>query len=343
MNQLFTSFNLKNVTLRNRIVMAPMCMYSAGEDGLASDWHSFHYRTRAQGGTALIIQEATAVESRGRISTNDLGIWNDSQISGLVDIVKGIVAEGAVPAIQLAHAGRKCCAPKEDVIAPSALNFDLEDPLYKTPREMSQADIDTVIESFRTAALRAEEAGYKALEIHGAHGYLINEFLSPLTNHRTDSYGGSPEKRAEFLRQIVKAIRSVWKDENPLLLRVSALDYSEEGNKPEDIAQIINLVKEEAVDLIHVSSGGVVPNVHIPAAPGFQIPPAKIIKDQTGLPVIGGGLITDADYAEKIVAQGDVNLVYLGRELLRNPYFPHLIAKAAGVELSYRPRQYARA
>lgn len=343
MNHLFTPFSLKNVTLRNRIVMPPMCMYSAENNGMATDWHCFHYRTRAQGGSSLIIQEASAVESRGRISANDLGIWEDSQIPGLSDIVKAITEEGAVPAIQLAHAGRKCCVSGEDVIAPSALNFDMEDPLYKTPREMSPADIDLVVESFRNAAVRAAEAGYKALEIHGAHGYLISEFLSPLTNQRTDVYGGSPEKRAEFLRQILRAVRSVWNKENPLILRVSALDYADGGNQAEDLARIINSVKDEGVDIIHVSSGGVVPNVTIPAAPGFQIPPAKKIKVQTGLPVIGGGLITKSDHAEMIIADGDSDLVFMGRELLRNPYFPLLSAKAAGVELSYRPKQYLRA
>lgn len=343
MDHLFSSFSLKKITLRNRIVMAPMCMYSADNDGIATDWHCFHYRTRAQGGTGLIIQEATAVESRGRISANDLGIWDDSQIQGLKNIVQGIVSEGSVPAIQLAHAGRKCCAPGEDVIAPSSINFDAEDPLYVTPREMSLADIESVIESFKNAAVRVRDAGYKVLELHGAHGYLISEFLSPLTNQRTDAYGGSPEKRAEFLRQVIRAVRSVWKEDNPLILRVSAVDYMEGGNQPEDLARMINLVKSEGVDLIHVSSGGVVPNVKIPAAPGFQIPPAKIIKAQTGLPVVGGGLITEAEHAEKIITYGDSDLVFMGRELLRNPYFPLLSAKAAGVELSYWPRQYDRA
>jgi NADPH2 dehydrogenase len=342
MNTLFTSLHIKNVTLRNRIVMPPMCMYSAGSDGLATPWHSFHYRTRAQGGTALIIQEATAVESRGRISSRDLGIWDDSHIPGLRDIVKGIKAEGAVPAIQLGHAGRKCCAPGEDVIAPSPINFDPADGEYKTPREMSRQDMDVVAESFKNAALRAAEAGYEILEIHGAHGYLISEFLSPLTNTRTDDFGGDIARRAEFLRMIVRAVRSVWKEENPLILRISALDYAEGGNKSEDLAQIINLVKDEGIDIVHVSTGGVVPNVKIPAGPAFQIPAARIIKNLTGLPVVGGGLITSSSQAEEVVSSGDADLVFLGRELLRNPYFPLLSAQEAGVDLSYWPAQYER-
>lgn len=342
MDNLFTPFSIKNVTLRNRIVMPPMCMYSAGKDGKATGWHSFHYRTRAQGGTAMIIQEATAVESRGRISNSDLGLWEDGQISGMADIVRSIKAEGAVPAIQLAHAGRKCCAPGEDVIGPSAINFDAEDPHYKVPREMSAGDINNVIDAFRAAAERTLEAGYEVIEIHGAHGYLISEFLSPLTNRRSDEFGGTIEKRAEFLRRIIRAVRSVWDNEKLLILRVSALDYADKGNKPEDIAQVINLVKEEGVDIIHVSSGGVIPHVKIPAAPGFQIPPAKIIKSLTDLPVIGGGLITDPHHAGRIIKDEDSDLVFFGRELLRNPYFPYLSAKRAGIKLPYWPEQYER-
>ncbi|MBI9108170.1 MAG: NADH:flavin oxidoreductase/NADH oxidase [Spirochaetales bacterium] len=343
MNHLFTPFNIKNITFRNRIVMPPMCMYSAGNDGIASPWHSFHYRTRAQGGAGLIIQEATSVESRGRISSNDLGIWSDSHLPGLSDIVKGIIEEGAVPGIQLAHAGRKCNAEGEDVIAPSPINFDLNDPAFVTPREMGRDDIEIVIESFKRGAERAAEAGYKILEIHGAHGYLLSSFLSPLTNTRSDEFGGSPRKRAEFLRLLIKAIRTVWKEENPLMLRVSAADWAEGGNKPEDLAEIIKLVKNEGLDIINVSSGGVVHKAKIPAAPGFQVPAAKIIKNLTGLPVIGGGLITNAGQAEEFVRNGDTDLVFLGRELLRNPFFPLLSSKEAGEEIDYWPKQYARA
>jgi len=343
MNHIYTPFTIKNISLRNRIVMPPMCMYSAGVDGKATSWHSFHYRTRAQGGTGLIIQEASAVEPRGRISSNDLGIWDDSHIPGLSSIVNGIIEEGAVPGIQLAHAGRKCCAAGEDVIAPSPINFDLNAPEYVTPREMTQTDIETVIESFKRAAERAAEAGYRILELHGAHGYLISEFLSPLTNHRSDAFGGSAKKRAEFLRLIIKAVRSVWSEENALMLRVSAMDWDEGGNQAEDLAEAVKLVKDQGLDIIHVSTGGLVPHVKIPAAPGFQIPAAKIIKDLTGLPVVGGGLITTAPQAEEIIRNGDSDLVFLGRELLRNPNFPLLNSRDTEEDLAYWPKQYERA
>ena len=342
MDHLFTPFTIKNITLRNRIVMPPMCMYSASNNGKATVWHSFHYRTRAQGGTGLIIQEATSVESRGRISQHDLGIWNDSQIPALTEIVESIKIEGAIAGIQLAHAGRKCCTDGEDLIAPSPISFDPDDKAYKIPREMNRNDIDEVVESFKKAAERAVIAGYQILEIHGAHGYLINEFLSPLTNHRKDEFGGSVSNRAEFLRLIIRAVRSVWKEENPLMLRISAIDYREGGNNPEDLAQLINLVKSEGIDIINVSTGGVVSNVHIPAAPSFQIPAAKIIKDLTGLPVIGGGLITEAEQAEDIIKNNNTDLVFLGRELLRNPYFALLNAREAGINLEYWPNQYKR-
>ncbi|MBB6479393.1 NADH:flavin oxidoreductase/NADH oxidase [Spirochaeta isovalerica] len=343
MSELFKTFNLKNVSLRNRIVMPPMCMYSAGEDGLATEWHQFHYRTRAQGGAALIIQEATAVEPRGRISDRDLGIWNDDHIPALSAVVEGIKAEGAVPAIQLAHAGRKCTVLAEDIIAPSPLNFDESDKSYKTPREMNRNDIDEVVDSFRDAARRAGDAGYQVLEIHGAHGYLISEFLSPLTNRRTDDFGGSPEKRAELLRRVIRAVRTVWNKEKLLMVRVSGEDWKEGGNKAADIAAILNLVKEEGVDIIHVSTGGVDPDAVIPVGPAFQIPAAGTIREQTGLPVIGGGLVTDYERGEKILTDGDADLVFFGRELLRNPYFPLLSAKAKGIKTAYTPVQYERA
>jgi len=343
MNALFTSFTLKNVTIRNRIVMPPMCMYSAPESGESTPWHSFHYRTRAQGGTGLIIQEATAVESRGRISANDLGIWEDFQIPGLYDIVKCIKEEGAVPAIQLAHAGRKCTVHSEDIIAPSAINFDEKDPSYITPREMTAADISNVAESFRLAAERALEAGYEILEIHGAHGYLISEFLSPLTNKRKDGFGGDMVHRAEFLKMIVKSVRSVWSEERPLILRVSAMDFADGGNTAEDLAQAVNAVKDEGIDMVHVSTGGVVPYAKIPVGPGYQIPSAKTIRELTGLPVVGGGLITKASHADEILTSGDTDFIFFGRELLRNPYFPLLSAQAAGVDPGYWPRQYVRA
>ncbi len=343
MNSLFSKYTIKNTSLRNRIVMPPMCMYSAANDGKSTPWHVFHYRTRAQGGAAMIIQEATAVEPRGRISSNDLGIWDDAQIPGLESITEAVKAEGAVPAIQLAHAGRKCTAAGEDVIAPSPINFNSGDPQYSIPREMTDSDISTVVDSFRAAAARAAEAGYKVLEIHGAHGYLINEFLSPLTNKRGDEFGGSAENRGRLLKLVIQAVRSVWKEEYPLMLRVSAEDYMDNGNHPEDLAAMINLVKHEGLDIIHVSSGGVVADARVPAAPGYQIPAARLIRELTGIPVIGGGLITSLEHADGIVNNEDADLVFMGRELLRNPYFPLHAARDAGADAEYWPKQYLRA
>jgi NADPH2 dehydrogenase len=208
---------------------------------------------------------------------------------------------------------------------------------------MEIQDINAVVNSFKKAAERALEAGYKFLEIHGAHGYLISEFLSPLTNKRSDDYGGSSRNRAKFLRLVIKAVRSVWTEEKPLMLRVSAIDWAEDGNTAEDIAAAINLVKDDGLDMINVSTGWVVPNVKIPAAPGFQIPAAKTIRNLTGLPVIGGGLITSAEQAEEIISNKDTDLVFMGRELLRNPYFPLLSSRGTGEALSYWPKQYQRA
>lgn len=343
MNQLFTTYKLKNLELRNRIVMPPMCMYSSDDSGVATDWHTFHYRTRAQGGAALIIQEATAIERRGRISAKDLGIWDDSHIPALSKVVKAIKTEGAIPGIQLAHAGRKCEVLNEDIIAPSAISFDLENPSYKVPRQMTEHDMQTVAQSFKKATERAIEAGYEFLELHGAHGYLISEFLSPLTNRRDDQYGGLEDNRGRFLKMVIQAVRSVWKDENPLALRISATDYHPHGNHPEDLAHLINLVKTEGIDSIHVSTGGVVPHVHIPVKPGFQIPAAHTIKQLTGLPVIGGGMVSECEQAEEIIHSGKSDLVFLGRELLRNPSFPILCAKEVGVDADYIPHQYKRA
>jgi NADPH2 dehydrogenase len=291
----------------------------------------------------MIIQEATAVESRGRISSADLGIWDDSQIDGLKAIVDRIKEEGAVPAIQLAHAGRKCNAKGEDVIAPSPINFDKDDPEYVTPREMNREDIAQVVSAFKNAAERAQKAGYEVLEIHGAHGYLINEFLSPLTNTRSDEYGGSVQNRARFLKEVLSAVRSVWSDEKVIILRISAIDYGDGGNEPEDLAELINAVKDEGVDIVHVSTGGVISHAKIPLSPGYQIPAAKKVKELTGLPVVGGGLITDPQHVDDIISNEDAELVYLGRELLRNPYFPLLSAARGGIDLDYWPKQYARA
>lgn len=337
MSKLFSNFKVKNIEFKNRVVMAPMCMYSSEDDGKAKEWHYIHYASRAVGGTGLIIQEATAVESRGRISDRDLGIWEDSQIEGLKKIVNECKRYGAVMGIQLAHAGRKCEVEKETIIAPSPIAFNEK---YNTPKEMNKEDIRTVVQAFKDAARRAHEAVYDIIELHGAHGYLINEFLSPLSNKREDEYGGSLENRARFLKQIIANVREVWPKEKAIILRVSAEDYAEGGNHPEDLAEIINIVKAEGLDLIHVSSGAVVP-ASITVYPGYQIKFAEIIREKTSLPVIAGGLITTADMAEEIIQNNRADLVFLGRELLRNPYWPLYAANELKDDITW-PEQYLR-
>lgn len=338
MSKLFSSLKIKDMEIRNRIVMPPMCMYSSDNSGKANSWHFVHYTTRAIGGVGLIIIEATAVEPRGRLSDNDLGLWDDSHIEGLANIVKEVKKYGAKIGIQINHAGRKCAANEEVIIAPSAIAFD---ETYKTPVEMTKDDIKSTVNLFKNAAYRAYKAGFDMIEIHGAHGYLINQFLSPLTNKRTDEYGGSKENRARFLKEVIRAVREVWPEEKPLGVRVSAEDYVEEGNHDTDLADIINMVKSEGIDLVNVSSGAVVP-VNMKVYPGYQVKFAETIKKMTGLPVIAGGLITEAVMAEEILQNERADMVYMGRELLRNPYFPLHAAKEVRDDFAW-PKQYERA
>ena len=334
---LFTSFNLKNLTLKNRIVMPPMCMYSAAEDGQVTDWHIVHYTTRAVGQVGLMIVEATGVEPRGRISDHDLGIWEDSQIDGLKRLVASVHAQGGTKiAIQLAHAGRKSEVTASTPVAPSALAFD-ESSIK--PAALTELEIQSVIHKFVAAAQRAVEAGFDAIEVHAAHGYLINEFLSPLTNLRTDRYGGSLENRARFLDEILSGVRSAIPSGMPVIVRVSASDYHAYGNTPETVAALLNLVKHQGIDLVNVSSGAVIP-VMPRAFAGYQIPFALTIKEQTGLPVLGGGLITQPIQALQAVKAG-VDLVFLGRELLRNPYWVLQAAAVLHQEVTW-PEQYLR-
>lgn len=338
MSKLFTDYIIKDLELKNRVVMAPMCMYSSNNDGIAKEWHLIHYASRAIGGVGLIIQEATAVEPRGRITDRDLGIWDDSQIEGLKSIVDVCKRHGAKMGIQLGHAGRKCEIESERIIAPSSIAFSDE---YKTPAEITKEEINQVILSFKAAAERCLKIGYDIIEIHGAHGYLINEFLSPLTNKRKDEYGGTAENRARFLKEIIHEVRKVWPMEKPLMLRVSAEDYVDEGNHPEDLAELMNFVKGEGVDIINVSSGGVV-SVPPKAFQGYQVKFAEVIKEKTNLPVIAGGLIIDPHMAEEILQNNRADLIFIGRALLRNPYWP-LFADQELSNIAQWPRQYERA
>jgi NADPH2 dehydrogenase len=309
----FESITINNMTLKNRIVMAPMCMYEADNLGFVQPFHLVHYPTRAYGGVGLIITEATAVESRGRISSRDLGIWDDKHITGLTSLVESVHRAGAKIGIQLAHVGRKCNAFNEPLISPSAVLFNSD---YTPPKEMSILDIKTVIDAFRNGAKRAKLIGYDLIEIHGAHGYLINQFLSPLTNYRDDEYGGSAENRRRFLNEIIDAIREVW--EGPLCLRLSAEEYAEGGNHIEDTLNLIDTLKQQ-VDLLNISSGGVVP-VKFDVYPGYQMELAKKIR-QKGYLVLGGGLLTNPSEVEKYLNNESADLIFLGRILLKNPYF----------------------
>lgn len=336
MSKLFSSYTLKDIELKNRIVMAPMCMDSS-EDGYVNDWHFIHYGTRAIGGVGLIIVEATGIEPGGRITDKDLGIWDDSQIDGLKKIVDNCHKNGSKIGIQINHSGRKSEVTSHPIIAPSAIAFNDN---YRIPSEMTKADIKATVHQFKAAAERALKAGFDLLELHGAHGYLISQFLSPLTNKRTDEYGGTPENRVRFLREVIREVKTVWPETKPLLLRISAEDYNEGGNNSKVMAQLINLIKTEGIDMIDVSTGGVVP-AKINTYPGYQIKPSEIIKSNCGIPTIAGGLITNALMAEEILNNNRADLVFLGRELLRNPYWPLTAAKMLDENINW-PIQYER-
>jgi len=318
--------------------MPPMCMYTAEEDGFVTPWHVTHYTTRAVGGVGLIMVEATAVEPSGRISANDLGIWSEDHIEGLKKIVDSVHQNGGKIGVQLAHAGRKSDSLKDEIYGPSPIKFNDD---YRLPKEMTVQDIERVKNKFKEAAARAEKAGFDLIEIHGAHGYLINEFISPLTNKREDEYGGSLENRSRFLKEILGEVAQVWPKEKPITLRVSSLEYSEKGNTSEDIANIINHVKESGVDIVNVSSGGVI-YTKINPYPGYQIEPARIIKEKTNLPVMAGGLVTDWQLAEEIIKNKRGDMVYMGRKLLRDPYFVINASHQLGIDYPW-PKQYERA
>lgn len=328
---LFNPIKIKETEFKNRAVMPPMCMYSANDLGFANDFHMIHYGTRALGGVGLIIQEATAVAPDGRITVNDLGIWSDEHIKGLKHIVDVMHANGTVAGIQINHAGRK--AKVDNPIGPSAITYGGD---YKMPKEMTVKDIKDVVKAFKEAARRADEAGYDVLEIHGAHGYLIFEFLSPLSNQRTDQY----KDGKVFLREVVEAVSSVWPKEKILALRVSSYEYTEGGVTPESISEAINYVKDLGLDLIDVSSGGNV-LVKIKAFPGYQLDLAKQVKELTGLPVIGGGLITELTLASNAIGSKQCDMVYFGRVLLRDPYLFINHASDLGYEIKY-PEPYIR-
>jgi 2,4-dienoyl-CoA reductase-like NADH-dependent reductase (Old Yellow Enzyme family) len=345
MARLFTPLQIRGLTLRNRIVLSPMCMYSADTDGHACDWHLVHLGARATGGCGLVITEAASVEPRGRISINDLGLWNDDQIAPLAKIVQFCHEQGASVGVQLAHAGRKAFSPQKGEgpqagVAPSAIPFTEG---WKAPLELTVEAIDALVESWRGAARRAIEAGFDLIEIHHAHGYLLHSFFSPIANHREDTYGGSFDNRARLTLRVARAIREVWPAERPLFLRVSASDWNAQGITPADFSRLAPALIEAGVDLIDCSSGGIIP-APPPAemvGPGYQVPFASEIRRDGRIPTMAVGFITGPGQAEAILAGGHADLVALGRELLRDPHWPLRAARALGVDIEW-PRQYLR-
>ncbi len=333
---LFSPYQIKDITLKNRLVMSPMCMYSSfNEDGRATEWHKVHYSSRAIGGVGLIITESTAVNPQGRISMLDLGIWSDEHIYSLKSVVKSVHENGSKIGIQLSHAGRKANI-EGPVIGPSALAYK---DGQKIPEEMKTDTIIQTVIDFKNAARRAKEAGFDLIEIHGAHGYLINQFLSPLSNKRTDEYGGSRENRYRFLKEVIEAINSEW--DGPLFVRISADEYNTKGNTMDDFIYFSKRMKEQGVDLIDCSSGAVVP-AHINVFPGYQVPLAEKIKHDADIATGAVGLITSAIQAEEILQNQRADLIFIARELLRDPYWPLRAAVTLGANIE-APKQYDRA
>lgn len=349
---LLSPLTIRGVTLRNRVVMSPMCQYSA-EEGLSNDWHFVHLGSRAVGGTALILVEATAVTRDGRISPADLGIWSDAHVEPLARIARFVEAQGAVAGIQLAHAGRKASTappwkggrpltPEEggwSVVAPSPIPFREGEPV---PVPLDEAGIDEVVDAFETAARRALTAGFRVIEIHAAHGYLLHQFLSPLSNHRDDRYGGSLENRMRLTLRVAERVRGVMPGELPLFVRISATDWAEGGWDIDQSIELAKRLRETGVDLIDVSSGGTLPRVSIPIGPGYQVPFARRIRHEAGILTGAVGMITEPRQAEEILRNGDADLVLLARELLRDPYWFFRAQREMG-ELPALPVQYERA
>lgn len=333
---LFSPMRLRGITVRNRIWISPMCQYSVfKEDGVATPWHMVHLGSRAVGGAGLIVVEATAVEPRGRISARDLGLWNDVQAAALAPIVAFMREHGAVPVIQLAQAGRKAGVP--DAIAPSALPFEK----MPTPQEMGPAEIAAIIAAFDAATRRAVVAGFQGIEIHAAHGYLLHEFLSPITNHRTDEYGGSFQNRSRLLVAVVRAVRRALPDALPLFVRISATDWLEGGWDIDESVELARALRPLGVDLIDVSSGGLSVAQQIKLGPGYQVPFAERIRKAANVPTAAVGLITDAAQADNIIREGKADAVLIARASLRNPYWPLHAARQLGQDVVI-PFQYQR-
>ena len=352
MSKLFSPLELRSITFRNRIFVSPMCQYSS-HDGLANSWHLVHLGSRAVGGAGLVMVEATAVSPEGRISPNDCGLWSDSHVEAFAPIARFLSEQGAVPGIQLAHAGRKgsCAVPWQggtplDVrsggwqpLAPSPIPFDTGHPL---PHAVTLEEMDLIEAQFRASARRSLAAGFKVVEVHMAHGYLLHEFLSPLVNQRSDNYGGSLENRLRFPLRVVEAVREEWPEELPLFVRISATDWISGGWDIDQSIILARLLKERGVDLIDCSSGFAVPNEKVPFGPGFQVPFAAKVRAEAGIASGAVGFIIEPAQAEQIVATGQADAVFLARQMLRDPYWPLHAAKALHVDVPW-PNQYLRA
>jgi 2,4-dienoyl-CoA reductase-like NADH-dependent reductase (Old Yellow Enzyme family) len=350
---LFTPLALRSVELRNRIAVSPMCQYSC-EDGMASDWHLVHLGSRAVGGAALVIVEATAVEDRGRISAADMGLWKEAQLEPLARIARFVEAQGAVAGLQLAHAGRKASVrPPWDEggapllpgrggwqpVGPSPIPFGEG---YAAPEALDPAGIRGVVEAFAAAADRARRAGFRVLEVHSAHGYLLHEFLSPLSNRRQDRYGGSLENRTRLACEVVEAVRARWPSELPLLVRVSCTDWVEGGWDLPQTVELARRLRALGADLVDCSSGGLVPTAKFPMGPGYQTAFAEVVRREAGVATGAVGMITSPEQADTVIRTGQADLVLLAREMLRDPYFPLRAAAALGAGGPW-PRQYLRA
>jgi len=352
MSQLFSSIKIKELTLKNRIVVSPMCQYSS-IDGFANDWHFVHLGSRAVGGAGLVITEAAATSPEGRISPDDLGIWKDEHIEGLRKITTFIKANGAEAGIQLAHAGRKASTASQwkgsklvpieeggwQVVAPSEIPFN---DAYGLPKPLTQAEIQQIVIDFKNAAERALKAGFSVVEIHAAHGYLIHQFLSPLSNQRTDEYGGSFENRIRFLLEVVEAVKTVWPDTLPLFVRISATEWAEGGWTQDDAIKLSTILKNLGIDLIDCSTGGNIHTAKIPVGPAYQVTFAENIKKETGILTGAVGLLTSSAQIESILVTGQADLIFLARELLRDPYFPLRAAAELGQKDVQWPVQYER-
>ena len=349
---IFDPLPIRGITLKNRLVVSPMCQYSS-EDGFANDWHLVHLGSRAVGGAAIVFTEATAVTPEGRISPEDLGIWKDAHIEFLLRITKFLAAQGAVPGIQLAHAGRKGSTQRPWVgssqvtiaeggwvpVAPSALAYSNKFPM---PEALSKDGIRTIAEAFGQAARRALQAGFRVVEIHAAHGYLLHEFFSPLTNHRKDEYGGSFENRTRIGREVISAIRKQWPENLPLFIRISATDWKDGGWDVEQSVELAKQLKSLGVDLIDASSAGLVRDQQIVAGPGFQVPFAERIRRDAGILTGAVGLIETKEQVAEILAKGQADLVFMAREFLRDPYWPLRTARELNQPMGW-PVQYLRA